>query len=404
MDLGKLRFLIVDDHGFQRWEMARLLTEIGAAHVFEAEDGQAALDLLSDLAEPIDIVITDLNMPEMDGMELARHVGELGKRSAMILCSALDKSVIDSVGTMVEMYGIPLLGVIEKPTTAGKLEATIARYDLVRGALREVDVAQPIVTLAEIEAGLKGREFLPFFQPKVELATLRVVGAEALARWRHPRLGIITASEFARTMEENGTIEDLTWIILSQSAQACAEWHHAGIPISVAVNISQVSLGNVDLAEQITACIEQHRLEPRHLLIEITESATAVNVRHAIENLARLRMRGFRLSIDDYGTGYSSMQQLTRIAFNELKIDRSFISHCGAAGSDRVVLESSLEIARRLNLVSVAEGIETREEFRTLKELGCDQGQGYFFARPMKNNDFVAWVKAWPEIAEAMAA
>jgi EAL domain-containing protein (putative c-di-GMP-specific phosphodiesterase class I) len=130
-------------------------------------------------------------------------------------------------------------------------------------------------------------------------------------------------------------------------------------------------------------------------VLEVTESAATTNVGRALENLSRLRMKGFGLSIDDYGTGYSSMQQLTRVPFTELKIDQSFVRNIPTVGAARVVLESSLEMARKLNLTSVAEGVETRGDWDLLRELGCDYAQGYFVAMPMDAAAFMAWAQKW---------
>ena len=245
---------------------------------------------------------------------------------------------------------------------------------------------------------MKNDEFEPFFQPKVELATGRVEGAEALARWRHPRRGIVGPCAFIAALEDNGLIDALTWVILRKAAAFCRVWRAAsGWDVRVSVNLSIRSLADVHLADHVTEIVRAERVEPRHMVLEVTESATTTAVGQVLENLSRLRMKGFGLSIDDYGTGYSSMQQLTRIAFTELKMDQSFVANAARQQSARVILESSLEMARKLNITSVAEGIETQQDWDLLGQLGSRLAQGNFIATPMEVETFLKWSHDRPE-------
>jgi EAL domain-containing protein (putative c-di-GMP-specific phosphodiesterase class I) len=181
--------------------------------------------------------------------------------------------------------------------------------------------------------------------------------------------------------------------MLRKAAARCSAWRTAGLEMTVSVNLSLKSLGDTQIAERVTDLVRSQNLEPRHVILEVTESAAAAEVGRALENLARLRMKGFGLSIDDYGTGYSSMQQLTRIAFTELKIDRSFVANAARQESVRVILQSSLDMARKLGIHAVAEGVETQADYDLLRRLGCDLAQGYFVARPMDAEAYLRWVR-----------
>ena len=196
-------------------------------------------------------------------------------------------------------------------------------------------------------------------------------------------------------MEEGGIINELTWVMLKKSAACCSRWRSAGLDATVSVNLSISSFSEIKFADRVTELVGRQNLDPRHMVLEITESAVTTEVGKALENLARLRMKGFGLSIDDYGTGYSSMQQLTRIAFTELKIDQSFVMNAAKDNSARVILESSLDMARKLKIASVAEGVETEADYELLRELGCDIAQGYLIARPMKYASLLGWSQAW---------
>lgn len=397
--IADLRFLVVEDHGFQRWAVRQILEGLGAHFVFEAADGRAALELFWNLDPPIDIIISDLDMPGMDGMEFIRHVGAVGMPVSIILASALERALISSVETMTTAYGINLLGAIEKPITAAALESTIRLYAPPAANAERVKTAGLSFTIDEIVQGLRRHEFEPYFQPKVEFSTGATKGVEALARWRHPEKGIVPPVAFIKLLEDSGQIDLLTLAMLEAAAVCCRTWHQGGLDATVSVNLSLKSLADVKLAERVTALVVAQDLDPRHMVLEVTESAAATHLGAALENLSRLRMKGFGLSIDDYGTGYSSMQQLSRIAFTELKIDQSFVRNASKQESSRVILESSIEMARRLNIVAVAEGVETQLDWDLLLALGCDLGQGYFVAVPMETSEFFHWVKTGRALA-----
>jgi len=394
MEIEELHLLVAEDHEFQRKTLVRMLTGMGAKHVSQAPNGQAALDIFTSRLRPIDIIISDLEMPGMDGMEFMRHIGEADIPVSVIISSALDSALISSVETMTKAFGITLLGAIEKPVTPEKLRALIDRYAPPKAKAARKP-AGPAIPLEEIRRGLHAREFEPFFQPKVNLADGSVVGAEALARWRHPQKGVLAPYAFITEMENNGLIDSLTWVVLEKSAEMCREWRAKGLQATVSVNLSLKSLSDPGLADRITARVAAQKLEAKHVVLEITESAAMTDIAKALENLTRLRMKGFGLSIDDYGTGYSSMQQLSRIPFSELKIDQSFVFSAVEKESSKVILSSSLEMAQKLKLEVVAEGVETRAHWNLLQSLGCDVAQGYFIAKPMEAAAFQDWALSW---------
>ena len=385
---SELRVLVVEDHDFQRRTLTRMLHNLGILQVQEAKDGRQALSLIQNTGE-VDIIFCDLDMPEMDGMELMRHLAAAKSSASIIICSAQDRSLLASVEKMAHAYQIRLIGVIEKPVTMNQLKDLIALAESVEPELKSPENKITPFTISQILEGLHQNQFEPFFQAKKEFLSGKIIGAEALARWRHPAFGIIEPREFITVLEQSHNIDVLTFIMLEKAGRACWRWLERGDQLTVSVNLSLVSLTDLTFADQITQIIRDIGLEPRHLILEITETAAMTNIASALENLIRLRMHGFGLSIDDYGTGFASIQQLMRIPFTEFKIDRGFVTGCVTNLALRTIVESSVELARRLNIKSVVEGVETRAEWDLLKAMGCNAAQGYYIAKPMDEAQFL---------------
>lgn len=229
---GGMVVLVVEDHDFQRRTVARMLRSLGATEVLEAANGRQALQLLGDQVAPVHLVVCDLNMPEMDGMEFIRRLGESKRQVSVIISSAQQKALLDSVGKMTGAYGVRLLGVIEKPVSLETLRELIARHKLQKPS---VPASKPSssFSLKEILDGVRAKQFEPFFQPKVDLATRRTVGAEALARWRHPEKGLIGPFAFIPALEESRNLDGLTFLMLEKAAMACQSWRERGFDLSV---------------------------------------------------------------------------------------------------------------------------------------------------------------------------
>jgi len=389
--------LVAEDHDFQRRTLVRMLKTLGAKEVLEAKDGLEALTILKQ-SGPVDLLICDLDMEQMDGMELIRNIGqadsvgadsvEPGSVGAVIVLSGHERSLLDTVAKMARAYGVKLLGAIDKPLTLDRLRNVLDVHG------QQVAAAEPWhqFSVGEILDGLRLGQFDAFFQPKVSLSTGQVAGAEALARWHHPEFGLVGPIAFVPPLEQAGEIEELTFAMLGQAAAACRQWAELKSGISVSVNISPTSLDDPGLAERIAAVTSAAGLDPRQMILEFTETAAIGNTGVTLENLVRLRMRGFGLSIDDYGTGFASLQQLQLAPFSELKIDRSFVTGWADNPSSRAIVETSVQMARQLGFRSVGEGVETEADWNMLKDAGCDMAQGYFIARPMAQAQFLTFL------------
>jgi EAL domain-containing protein (putative c-di-GMP-specific phosphodiesterase class I) len=293
---------------------------------------------------------------------------------------------------------VELLGTFEKPATPEILQQLVARYRPPHARQRDADDdSAPRFTIDEIRSGVARNEFEPYFQPKVELKTGKVKAVEAFARWHHPVHGLVKPPAFIPVLEQSGHMEQLTWHVIERAVAACRSWHDSGLPLAVSINLSPTSLGEEGLAERILAHISGHDLETQFVTFEITELMAMTDSPVCLENLARLRMKGFGLSVDDYGTAHSNVQQLLRIPFLDLKIDRSFVAGAASNKQMHIALASCLELARKLRRNSVAVGVETREDWDLLRDLGCTYAQGYYIAKPMEAAAVPAWIEEWSQ-------
>jgi EAL domain-containing protein (putative c-di-GMP-specific phosphodiesterase class I) len=392
MDFHNLGLIVVEDHDFQRQVALSFLAQLGVSQVIEAADGREALEKIRGSSWPVDVVLCDLDMPGMDGVQFIRHLAEDQLAASIILQSGLESQLIASVESMARAHGLTVLGTIEKPVTAQKLYNLLSKFK--PGAIPR-KVVPPSISNTDISRGLADNEFVAYYQPKVEFQTLKLSGVEALARWRHKERGLLMPGVFIDVAERSGLIDALTMRMLELSFAQHKAWANKGLTTPIAVNLSLAYLGNANVADAINVLAAKTGVPAKQVTLEVTESTVTTNLANVLENLARLRMRGFGISIDDYGTGFSSMQQLSRIPFTELKIDQSFVTGATNRPNLRVILESSLQLAHKLGLKAVAEGIEKDEEWALLKSLNCDLAQGYFIARPMPGDAVPDWNANW---------
>ncbi|WP_421230299.1 EAL domain-containing response regulator [Aeromonas jandaei] len=385
--------MVVEDHAFQRKALMHQIRDLGYQQLLEARDGQEALELCQRYS--VDILFCDLRMPGMDGMALLRRLSLGGFSGGIILSSALEDDVVEAVLRMSAAYGLQVLGRIEKPSTKQQLKVLIESWSPRQEQAQKEDGHR--LGLDELRRALDDDQIVPWYQPKVSFATGEWVGMEALARWQHPEYGLVSPGRFIPLAENNGLIDQLTEIIINKSLRDGHLWEETGLSLNLSMNLSTTSLIEGDLCNSLIAQCQRWSINPELITLEVTESSFVQDVGKSLEVLTRLRMHGFGLSIDDFGTGYSSMQQLALLPFTELKLDRSFVDRCYADPSRLAIIESSIELARKLGLKSVAEGVEDELTWQQLAKLGCDVCQGFFSARPMPRSELQEWHRSWQE-------
>ncbi|MFS8063501.1 MAG: EAL domain-containing protein [Luteimonas sp.] len=390
--MSALQIMVVEDHGFQRRMALRLLADLGITGVHEAADGAQALALLERLPQPPDVILLDLDMPGMDGIEFIGHVAQRRLARGVALVSALDLALLNTVQTMARAYGLHVLGSIEKPLTLDKLQNVLLSYE---ERLHDGDADEDVVVdIDELRAALAANQIEPWFQPQVEFANGKVVAVEALARWRRDG-HVLRPVHFLSLLEREGLAQALTDTMLEQACRWKRHWDDRGLRLHLSVNVSPTTLADPAIADHYQDIVRDHGVDPTDVMLEITESSVMADAARGLSVLARLRLKGFGLSIDDFGTGYSSLAQLSQIPFTELKIDRGFVSGAHLQPRKRAVVEASLDLARKLNLSVVAEGVETIEDWQMLADLGCGNAQGYLIAQAMPGEEVAGAVDRW---------
>jgi EAL domain-containing protein (putative c-di-GMP-specific phosphodiesterase class I) len=291
---------------------------------------------------------------------------------------------------------MPVIAALRKPLLVPALRRAFDDFQAscrAPGDADAVDAEGEPVSAEALERAIALGEIDVHFQPKVDMATGIVRGVEALARWNRAGGAAVRPQHFVALAEREGLIAGLTRSVMARALAQAAHWNAHGLRLSMAINLSPALLDSGTLVQEIFDLLAAHALAPDQVVFEITEGCVVDCLGRPLAVLARLRMKGLGLSIDDYGTGFSSLSQLARVPFTELKIDRSFVHGAWRRDNLRMILQSALDLARQLGLVTVAEGIETLEDWRLVQSCGCAVGQGYLIARPMPAADFLPWLK-----------
>ena len=331
----------------------------------------------------------------------------VSQRNAVERCNAL----LEHLRRPLELPGTRLnldagIGVALYPEHGSDVETLLRRADialhdakaahagaaLYRPGRDEVHLRQ-LTLMGDLRLAIERSELGLRFQPKMDIATSRVVHVEALLRWHHSRLGPIGPDEFIPLAEHSGFIHELTRYVLEEALRCNADWRRQGVDLGLAVNLSAMDLMDADLPDYLQACLGRHGVAAGKVILELTESALMRDVDYAIRMLQRLRAIGVRLAIDDFGTGYSSLAQLKRMPVDELKIDKSFVMQLVEGSDDAVIVRSTIELGHNMGLTVIAEGVENESAMALLTQYRCDLAQGYLFSPPLGADEMLAWCR-----------
>lgn len=390
-----MKILLIDDEPFALKLLLRQLATLGKTEVQGFESARDALAEIERDAANIDLVFCDLQMPDIDGVQFVRHLAQMRYRGGLVLVSGEEERVVGTVAKLARAQGINVVASLRKPISPEQLWRVFERRLSARPAVSPS--GGPTFGPDELRRALAGDELFNHYQPKIDLVTGAVVGVEALVRWQHPKAGVVMPAHFVSVAEKSGLIDSLTRNVLRSALAQCRRWRDAGLELQVAVNISMDNLKALDFPDYVSREMETAGVPSTSLVLEVTESRLNRDPLAMLDILTRLRLRRIVLSIDDFGTGHSSLAQLRDVPFEEMKLDRSFVHGAHRDPALRAIVEASLSMARQLGMKTVGEGVEDHDDWAFLRATGCDLAQGYFIARPMPAREIPPWCVGWPE-------
>ncbi|AKH19190.1 EAL domain-containing protein [Sedimenticola thiotaurini] len=385
-----MNILLLDDEQFMLKILSRQLANLGFKKITPISNPIRALLMLEQGDEIFNLLLLDLQMPGIDGVEFIRHLDRVRYTGGLILISGEDERILQTAKRLAEAHKLQVLGALRKPVTPDQLKAVLKSAP--KGSSR---APGKIYDAKALQKGLDNRELVNYYQPQVELVSGRLCGVESLVRWQHPEDGLVFPDQFIDTAEEHNLIDALTGQVLDMALQQAARWLKSELSLQVAVNISMDNLANLDFADEVAFALERANVPHSSLVLEVTESRLMKNPLAPLDILTRLRLKHIGLSIDDFGTGHSSLAQLRDIPFDELKIDRGFIHGAYREEALRAIVEASLGMAKHLRMKTVAEGIEDQSDWDLIQSMGCDYAQGYFIAKPMPAEQLEHWITEW---------
>jgi len=341
------------------------------------------------------IIILDLNMPEMDGIEVIRRLAEVAKSPALILVSGYDQGVLHSAEQLAQAHALRVIASLTKPLEVKTLQSVIQKYIQNKPSENtKVPLDELCLTVSELKTAILKHQLIVHYQPQINLKKGTLSGVEALVRWQHPEHGIISPNVFIALAENSGLINSISEEVIKQTVAQAMSWKEAGLVTQISVNLSANDIKSLTLPEQLGYLFNSIQLDPSMVTLEVTESSLMEELATSLDILTRLRMKGIELSIDDFGTGYSSLSQLYRVPFTELKIDLSFITKMSHDDEARGIVKTCIMLGHELKMRVVAEGVEDKQTLNLLKQLECDIAQGFYIAKPMSGDALLTWFQA----------
>jgi EAL domain-containing protein (putative c-di-GMP-specific phosphodiesterase class I) len=376
--------LVVDDDRMQRLLISETARRCGYT-VTMAGSLEEAVERLRERS--FATLVLDLSLGEHDGVEVIRHLAETGQRPTVLVISGFDERIRDAAMRLARSVGLAAVGTLRKPLSLGTLRVHLLQALETAPDAVYRPAASFSVTADDVAAAIENGEIVPAYQPKIELATRRIAGVEALARWTSAEHGRVPPGVFVDITERAGLAPALTRLMMTSAIRDAASWHAAGSQVGVAVNVPPSALDDLSWPDAVEAELARAGLPPGALTVEITESTAMSDSPLIGDVLTRLRIKGVNLALDDFGTGYSSLLSLLRMPFSELKLDRSFVQRCDQDAYAWKIVRASISLAAEFGMRTVAEGVETASVVALLEDARCDMAQGFFFARPMPLDD-----------------
>lgn len=386
------RLLVLDDDESVCATVAAIAGTVG----FEARSTTASEDFFVLLYEwSPSHVIVDLRMPDIDGVSVLRRMATEQIQAAVIVMSGLGVRVLESAARAAAESGLTVTAVLPKPFSPKRLRDVLGRELPITAeqSRRSAPASEsPAFEVSEqtLRAALSRGALTPFYQPKVACDSGEVVGFEALARWRQDEVGLIMPDRFIPLAEQSGLIVELTWQVFTAALQWFAQ-RFRGTGLSISLNLSARVLDEPQLLDWLVRLCEGLSLPVSQVTLEVTETSTMSDPVYMVQVLTQFRIKGFGLSIDDFGVGYSSLVYLARLPFSEMKIDKMFVLSAPVSEESQKIALAIVGLAQALGLSVTAEGVEDDWTLDFLRQIGCDNAQGYLIGRPMDGDAAEHW-------------
>ncbi len=382
------KVLVIDDEE----AICELIVAVAESAGFEATSASLPRDIEDAIGGRFDLVVLDLSLGEIDGIEIMSKLGATHRGMPVILVSGADQTLLDTAGRIAEMHKLRVIGTFAKPFSLDVLKTAMMEWSQVID--QGLDPTGPKVIInADL---LLDPDLLHLaYQPKVSTQTGEALGVEALVRWRHKDHGDVSPAILVALVEQEGRTSELLDLVMMMAARDRKRYRALASLADISINISVLDLNDEELPRRAQRVLLEAAPSERWTF-EVTETAPITDVAPALAILTRLRIAGFRLSVDDFGTGTSNYERLLVAPFTELKIDRAMVSRLDiAAVEPDPMVRSGIDVGHSLNMQVVAEGVETADQFRMVRDLGCDAAQGYLISPPVVPVQIDAALDEW---------
>jgi EAL domain-containing protein (putative c-di-GMP-specific phosphodiesterase class I)/CheY-like chemotaxis protein len=335
-----------------------------------------------------DVIVLDLHMPGDDGVTVLRRLADMRCPAKIILVTGMDERTIASAEQYGVRRGLSVFGTVQKPFDPDEL---LAHLERAHAAIRPLSPA-------DLENAIAEGELTVHYQPVIRRFaddTWDITAVEALLRWNHPIRGLLTPDSFVSMGESHGLSRTLTDFVLQRGIEQLKGWEAQRLHVDLRVNIAATLISDIEFPDRLETMLVEQSINPKSLSIELTETAMLEQTPDAFDILTRLRIKNIGLAIDDFGIGYSSLTQLFRMPFNEMKIDRSLVSRIAESNEASIMVDALIGLAHKLNLTACAEGVEDRETLEMLARFGADSAQGYFVSPPVPPAEIPRIIAQW---------
>ncbi len=389
---GQSVILILDDER----EIAELIGSIGSKAGFTPVVTTEPFTFTKalDACEP-EVIVLDLQMPEADGVQMLRELASRHVRSGIMLVTGMDQRTISAAEQYARSRNLNMLGWLQKPFSPEEL---LERLSAANSAL------QPL-TAESLAQAIGNDELEVYYQPTLQRfadGTWDISAMEALVRWNHPTRGMLTPDRFMQVTDQPGLAGAMTDHVLARSIEQLRGWRTRRLDLGLRVNLPARLITDIGFPDRLEGMLREHHVEPHWLTLEINETAMLSENPDTTDILTRLRVKDMNLAIDDFGMGYSSLTQLFRMPFNEMKIDRSVVQRVPHEREATVMVEALVQLAHKLTITACAEGVESAEALQFLGEIGCDAAQGYFVSPPVPAREVPGIIEQWVERSVVM--